>query len=128
MLEQIENGNFDFSLGESSSYEPNITAGFCWTASKLTLLTPTVCAEIQDPLSVIEKGESPWNLIHVGAELKMLGILSVRAGLNKGWLSAGAGINLMVIEVNAAAFTEELGGNPGAQGRSGLAVSAALHL
>jgi len=128
VLDQMQSGNFDLSLSGSSSYTPNITAGVSWTATKLTLLTPTVCFEIQDPITVIENGESAWNLIHAGAELKVFKVFAVRAGLNKGWLSAGAGINLVVLEINAAAFTEELGSNPGSQGRSGLALSAAIHL
>ena len=63
----------------------------------------------------------------MGAEVKFLSFLSLRAGLNKGWASAGFGLDLLFLEIDGAAFTEELGSHPGDSGRSGIALTAAMH-
>jgi hypothetical protein len=50
----------------------------------------------------------------------------VRGGLNKGWISVGAGIDLALLEIDAAVFTEEMGLYPGNKGRTGISVQAAI--
>ena len=49
----------------------------------------------------------------VGLELRVLDIVSLRAGINETLLSAGAGIDLGVFKLNVAAFGRELGLDPG---------------
>jgi len=109
---------------------PNITIGASVTPIPVflrKLVDVTVTAEIQDPLKVITDDSSLWNLFHVGAEADLLGgLIAVRTGVNKGYISVGAGLDLLLIEVNVAVFTEELGRRPGDQGRTGVSAEVAI--
>jgi hypothetical protein len=114
----------------SAAFTPNVTAGLSWAPRLLPgIIDPTVYFEIQDPVSVVKNWDgfgSAVNLLHAGAEVKLLGFMMLRGGINRGWLSAGAGFKLFFVDVNAAIFTEELGALPGDNPRSGLAVQAAI--
>ncbi|WP_304225176.1 hypothetical protein [Gracilinema caldarium] len=90
------------------------------------LFDPTVHLELADPLGVIRDNRSPWALLHMGMETKVLRFISLRAGLNQGYLTAGAGVKLLFIDLNVAAFTRELGKYAGDQASSGFALEAAL--
>jgi hypothetical protein len=109
---------------------PGVTAGISWKPKLLPgLIEPAVYFELQDPVAVFRNADgigSVLNLTHLGAEVRFLRILSVRAGLNRGWLSVGGGIDLLFLHVDAAAFTEELGALPGDKPRSGVSLSAAV--
>jgi len=111
---------------------PNITLGASLSPIPVglrKLLDVTVTAEIQDPLRVMEEKSSLWNLFHIGAEADLLGgFLSARAGLNKGWISMGAGIDLLILELNVALFTEEMGPRPGDRPRTGVSAEVAIRL
>jgi len=111
-------------------FAPNVSVGLSW-APKLVigLIEPALYLELQDPVQVIQDWGgigSALNLLHVGAEAKFLGFITLRGGLNRGWLSAGAGMKLLFLDLNAAVFTEELGALPGDNPRSGLSVQAAF--
>ncbi len=69
-----------------------------------------------------------WNLFHLGAEFKLLDFLSLRGGVDRGWLSAGFGLEVFALTIDASVFTEELGRHPGDDQRSGLALQAAIRL
>ena len=90
------------------------------------LLDPTVHLELADPLGVIRDNKSPWALLHLGMDTKVLRFISLRAGLNQGYLTAGAGIKLLFIDLNVAAFTRELGRYAGDQPSSGFAMELAM--
>jgi len=112
------------------SLSPNITLGASVTPIPVflrKLVDVTVTAEIQDPLKVIADDSSLWNLFHVGAEADLLGgLIALRTGVNKGYISVGAGLDLLLIEVNVAVFTEELGRRPGDKGRTGVSAEVAI--
>ena len=118
------------SSTDSAALTPYVSAGVSWAPKLLPrFVQPTLYFEMQDPVTVIKQWqgiESALNFIHVGAEVKLLNFISLRAGLNRGWLSAGAGVKLLFLDVNAAVFTEELGALPGDQARSGIALQAAI--
>ena len=109
---------------------PNITLGASLRpipASLRRVVDVTVIAEIQDPVRVVQDKSSAWNLFHLGVEADMLGgLFALRTGLNKGWISLGAGIDLLVFELNVAVFTEELGPRPGDMPRTGISLEAAI--
>jgi hypothetical protein len=52
--------------------------------------------------------------IHAGVEVA-LPLLTLRAGLNQGYYTAGVGLNLGLIHVDAATYGVELGAYPGQQ-------------
>ncbi len=56
--------------------------------------------------------ENVFRKIHVGGEYD-LGVLELRAGMNAGYPTIGAGIDLKVVRIDAAYFTDELSNVPG---------------
>jgi hypothetical protein len=133
VIDELSDGSL-LDSGEELELQPspNITLGASLSPMPVALrklLDVTVTAEIQDPLRVIEEESSLWNLFHIGAEADLLGgFLSARAGLNKGWISLGAGIDLIIFELNVAVFTEEMGPRPGDRGRTGVSAEVAIRL
>jgi len=109
---------------------PNLTLGASLSpipVSLRSLVDVTLIAEIQDPVNVYIDHASIWNVFHAGVETNLLGgLFALRGGINKGWLSLGAGFHLLVMQVNVAVFTEELGPRPGDQPRTGVSVEAAI--
>jgi hypothetical protein len=122
----------DLPAGANIEYPvyPNITLGASLRpipAGFRNVVDVTVIAEIQDPVRVMQDKSSAWNLFHLGVEADMLGgLFALRTGLNKGWISLGAGIDLLVFELNVAVFTEELGLRPGDKPRTGISLEAAI--
>ncbi|MBU0937259.1 MAG: hypothetical protein KKI09_05980 [Spirochaetes bacterium] len=109
-----------------SEVVPNITAGVSFKPIPVPLrklLDLNLTAEIQDPITAIQDKKSFMNTLHAGVEAQLLsGLVSVRGGVNRGWLSVGAGIDLLFLETNVAIFTEELGKRPGDRPRSGVSM------
>lgn len=109
---------------------PNLTAGVSLTPipeGLRKLLDVTVTAELQDPVKVIAEKLSPFSLLHLGAEAEFLGgLIAGRLGVNKGYISVGAGLDLLLMELNVAIFTEELGIRPGDKPRTGVSAEVAL--
>ena len=129
LLAELGAGSFPRASGSSQSVLvlPSVTAGLAWKPRLVPgLVEPALYFEVQDPVSVVRDRESFWNLLHVGAEVELLSFFSLRAGLNKGWPSAGFGLDLAFLSLDAAVFTEELGRRPGDLPRSGATISAAI--
>jgi hypothetical protein len=115
---------------DKAVFVPAISAGLSW-APKLFpgLVEPTLYLELQDPVDVIKQWSgigSALNLFHAGTEVRLFNFMTLRGGINRGWLSAGAGIKLLFLDLNAAVFTEELGALPGDQPRSGFSIQTAI--
>ena len=115
---------------DKAVFLPNVTAGMSWKPRlKPGFIDPAMYLELQDPVSVVAKWNgigSALNLLHLGAEVRFFNLFTLSGGMNRGWLSAGAGFNFLFFELNAAVFTEELGALPGDRPRSGLALQAAI--
>ena len=92
------------------------------------LIDPMVHADLQDLVGVIRDKRSPWTLLHIGSEVKLLSLFSVRAGLNQGYITVGGGVKLLFLDFNFALFTRELGKHVGDIPNSGVTVEAALRL
>jgi hypothetical protein len=92
------------------------------------VVDPIVHLALSDLIGVLGDGRSPWNLLHLGTEVRLLRFLALRAGLNQGYLTFGAGLRAPLLEINAAFFTRELGRQHGDRPSSGLALEAALRL
>ncbi|MCX7026430.1 MAG: hypothetical protein NT061_02825 [Spirochaetes bacterium] len=116
-------------LGGTDAYiiMPVILAGASLQFKFGNFLAPALYIEAEDPIALVTEGvDGLWTKVHAGAEVKLLNFISARAGINKGWISVGAGLDLLFLEVDAALFTEEMGINPGDFGRTGIAIQAAL--
>ena len=69
--------------------------------------------DYKDLTGAIEEDDDIPKRIHIGAELKFLKFLAVRAGLNQGYLSAGATLELWVLRLDFATYSEEIGAYAG---------------
>jgi len=92
------------------------------------LLDLTVHGDLKDVIGVIKYQRSPWTLLHIGAEAKLLEFIRVRAGFNQGYLTMGAGIHLLFLDLNAGFFTRENGKYIGDQPNSGATLELAVRL
>lgn len=91
------------------------------------LIDPMVSVDCQDFINVLSgENESPWKLLHAGAEVTLLSLFAVRAGLNQGYVTAGAGVKLLFLDANFAVFSRELGKSIGDKPSSGMSFEAAL--
>ena len=71
---------------------------------------------------------SVFRSIHMGAEARILHILRPRIGINEGYFTAGAGVDLKLIEIEAATWGEELSLNPGQLQDRRYGIRVALQL
>lgn len=71
---------------------------------------------------------SIYRTIHMGAEARILHILRPRIGINQGYLTLGAGIDLKLLEIEAATWGEELSYNPGQLQDRRYGIRVALQL
>ncbi|HSV56660.1 MAG TPA: hypothetical protein VLH39_06065, partial [Magnetospirillaceae bacterium] len=92
------------------------------------ILEPSFMVGIRDLAPAIRDQESLLDLAHAGVEIKALGFLGLRAGVNKGGLSTGVGLDIGFLELDAAVFAENPGLRSGHDGRVGVALQAAIRL
>ncbi|HQK09935.1 MAG TPA: hypothetical protein PLX63_07825, partial [Rectinema sp.] len=108
---------------------PSYAAGLGVRLFENSKFEPSLYTELENPQKIFSSSDmvaSALNSLHAGAQVRLLRFITVRGGLNKGWYSLGAGIDLSFLELDAAIFTEELGLYPGDKGRSGLSVQVGI--
>ncbi len=69
-----------------------------------------------------------WTCVHVGAEVKLINLFVLRAGINQGYLTAGAGMKLFVFDLNMAVFTQELGQHLGDRPNACMTFNADIQI
>ncbi len=106
----------------------NLSAGAAWhpTGGLTPLLDPTIHVSLNDVIGVIRDKRSPWTLLHIGAEVRLLKFLKLRGGFNQGYATLGAGAKLLFLDLNMAVFTREMGKYIGDRPNSGMTVEAAI--
>jgi hypothetical protein len=87
---------------------------------------PSLSVDMHDLVGALAGTASVWTLLHAGAELKLISLFTVRAGLDQGYLTLGAGLKLLVLDINFAVFTRELGLHIGDQPNSGATLNLAI--
>jgi hypothetical protein len=87
------------------------------------LIDPSVHAEY-----VMTSGvdSSFWTNLHLGAEVRVLRMLRLRAGLNQGYTTLGVGLKLLFLEAHVAYFGREMGSYAGARQNQGVTAEVAL--
>ena len=70
--------------------------------------------------------QSAWTRLNLGAEVVLLSSIALRTGLQGGYFTAGFGLDLFVVELNAALYAKELGSNAGDQPQMGGAMELAF--
>ena len=83
---------------------------------KWTLINPTITADLIDMFGMIQGiGKDNFRasdlLLHLNAgfELEVLKVVTARVGVNRGFMSVGAGVNLFVLKIDAAYGWQEFG-------------------
>jgi len=95
-------------------YEPTIDLGINYTLPNI--LSKYLVSNIKfsfDIVNAFDFTENYFLKLRMGAELKLFYILILRSGLYKGYPSFGIGIDLPLIKINLAYYTEEYGIFPG---------------
>jgi len=108
-----------------------IGLGTTWTPDMGTLASlfqPALTLDFQIPLKDEFTQPSFWTWVHLGAEAKLLRFVSVRTGLNQGYLTFGLGAKLFFVDFNLAIFADELGRYSGMNRRSGVSLEWAFRL
>jgi hypothetical protein len=67
-----------------------------------------------------------WRNLHIGAEAKIIEMIDVRLGLNQGYLTAGVGVQLFMVDIDISLYTNEMGAYAGASPSTGLNASVGL--
>jgi hypothetical protein len=128
-LSQTQNLPEGTAPSDTYTIPMNVSAGVAYNPDLGALkffVDPTVHAGLSDVIGVIQEGRSPWTLLHVGAEAKILSVFTLQAGLNQGYLTAGAGLHLLFLDLNFAIFTRELGLHLKDQPSSGASLDVAI--
>jgi hypothetical protein len=90
------------------------------------VLDPSITLEMRNVVGALAGEVSPWTLLHVGAEMRVFSIFSIRGGLNQGYLTAGGGLKFAFLDLNFAVFTRELGLHVGDQPLAGMTMDASI--
>ncbi len=113
----------------TATLTPAYTAGLGIRLFENQKFEPSIYAELEDPQELLSSSDivaSALGSLHAGAQVRVLRFLTIRGGLNKGWYSMGAGLDLSFLEIDAAVFTEETSIYPGDKGRSGISVQVGI--
>lgn len=128
-IQNLIDGNIPLATNPTTYVlDPKVYAGLGFKFALGKLFAPSIYAEVSDVEAVVADTNAIWTNFHAGAELKFLNFIALRGGLNQGYYSIGAGIDLLFIEVDAAVFTEEVGLYAGNRPRSGIALQFAVRL
>jgi hypothetical protein len=123
----------DDTYGVDVIMDPILSTGAGFQFNLFNIIAPSLFIETDDTLALFEEGFDDLyavvDKVHAGAEVKLLNFLSVRAGVNRGWLSMGAGLNIgRLLEADVAFFVEEMSDTGDFFGRAGLSAQATLKL
>jgi len=89
---------------------------------------PLISFDMRNIVGAIDGSADFWTLLHAGAEIRLLNMLTVRAGLNQGYLTFGAGVKVWSLDMNVAIFTQELGAYLGDRPNAGMSISADMRI
>lgn len=83
---------------------------------------PVISFDMRDIIGAIDGSADFWTLLHAGAEIRLLSMFTVRAGLNQGYLTFGGGVKVWFLDMNIAVFTQELGAYVGDRPSAGMSI------
>jgi len=110
-------GDSDYKPTEFEVEVPwSLDFGVGWVGSFGRLdkfIRPTFSFDFVDVNNLVEALESDknayWNHLRAGVELRLLSTIDLRAGMNRGALSVGVGLDLFAMRVDAAYYWREMG-------------------
>lgn len=126
----VDTGSLPINGSNAYALIPVYTAGLGLNFGAGGPLASSLYLEADNPMNFIEQAKTDLNasleLLHAGAELKFFNFIALRAGFNEGLISFGAGIDLALVEIDAAVFSEKTTDVTSGAGRSGIALQAAI--
>jgi len=69
-----------------------------------------------------------FRMMHLGFETHFISILALRAGMNQGYWTAGAGLDLHFLDINVASYGVEMGLTPGTLEDRRYTLNVGLHI
>lgn len=98
----------DLDLGDAGSLPQQINVGLALQPT-LPFGDLTLALDLIDATTEIGTDSDLAKRLHAGAELKLPKVLSLRTGLNQGYFSAGATVDLRILKIAYAYSIEEIG-------------------
>ncbi len=103
----------------------SLDLGFAWQWDN-AFFRPTIAFDIVDVVGMCQTKDFGIKdfvyHLNIGAEIELLSVLDIRGGLNQGYWTVGAGLNLYVLKLDVAYFWDEMGAYAGEAPLDGLAV------
>lgn len=81
-----------------------------------------------DIANALDFSENYFLKLRLGAEITLIKIFTIRAGLYQGYPTLGLSVNLPLVKINAAYYTEELGDLPGSDGQQTVLLEVELSI
>lgn len=125
----VESYYLPFDGDTALTLAPRYFVGMGFTFNHTKWLRSSIYVETDDPAGYAQKVQdgfsSSFEMLYAGMELSFTRILALRAGFNKGLLSFGMGLDLALIELDFAIFSE----HPNDEKiRTGIALQAAIRI
>ncbi|MCY1153177.1 MAG: hypothetical protein PQJ49_12585 [Sphaerochaetaceae bacterium] len=139
------------SLGTDESYAPDssdeftveipwsldVGVAFAPSTALDGLVKPSIAVDLIDSYSLLEsvinQTSTPAELksdalesLNIGAQVRLLNLIDVRAGLSQGYKSVGVGLDLLVVHLDAAYYWREYGEVLGQSPSDSLSVKFSL--
>ncbi len=95
-----------------------LDAGLTWAPNIGSLIRPTLAVDVVDVMAMEglqgdDLKRAFFEQTRLGASVRLLGLVDVRAGLSQGYRAIGVGLDVLVIHVDAAYYSIEYGENIG---------------
>lgn len=127
-LEQVQSQEPGIDVADDYVIPMSINTGIGWHPNLgilRWLIDPTFQVDYEH-VFYEEKDPTFWTGLHAGTEIRVLRFIKVRGGINQGYVTAGLGMKLLFLDVNASYFTREMGIYSGAKPNQGLTLEAAI--
>ncbi len=98
----------DLNLDEAGKIPQQLNAGVS-IHPDLWIFKNTLALDVVDITKNVEEEDDFYKRVHMGAEIKLPYVLSLRLGVNQGYPSLGATIDLWTVKLAYAYYKEELG-------------------
>lgn len=110
--------NYSEKVDTNTAFSPSFDIGISYVFSENALegIWNTIFyrpAFYFDIINCVDFSESFFNKIRLGGEVKLFKLMPLRLGLNKGFITWGIGIDIPIVKIDFAYYTEEFGTFPG---------------
>ena len=133
-LDNVANGNFSQGAlflkapNQAQSMYRSYGGGISFHRESIGILRDPVLAVETSDIGTRNANGSFYRTLHMGAETRLISILLGRVGINQGYLTAGVGLDLRLLQIDFATYGEELGLNAGDMQDRRYAIRVGLQL